>query len=83
MTTQSIIVYRNPLEAAFWESGIIFPVVVGIVLAACTATALNWLFIKYNKLRSVTYPKELTQWQSNWIVIGTIATMIATVWFMM
>jgi len=25
MTTQSIIVYRNPVEAAFWESGIIVP----------------------------------------------------------
>lgn len=24
-TTQSIIVYRNPAEAAFWESGLAFP----------------------------------------------------------
>lgn len=31
---QSIIVYRNPLEAAFWESmsgGQLFPIMVGIV----------------------------------------------------
>lgn len=30
MTTQSIIVYRNPVEAAFWESGMIFPLMGGL-----------------------------------------------------
>ena len=30
--TQSIIVYRNPLEAAFWEGGYAFPMMVFIVL---------------------------------------------------
>lgn len=28
--TQSIIVYRNPAEAAFWESGMAFPMMVGL-----------------------------------------------------
>lgn len=30
MTTQSIIVYRNPAEAAFWESGMLIPLVGGL-----------------------------------------------------
>ena len=28
--TQSIIVYRNPMEQAFWESGMMIPIVGGI-----------------------------------------------------
>ena len=30
--TQSIIVYRNPAEAALWESGLVFPLIVACVL---------------------------------------------------
>jgi len=33
--TQSIIVYRNPIEAAFWEgvsTGALFPIMVGVVI---------------------------------------------------
>lgn len=29
MPTQSIIVYRNPLEQAFWESGVFGPICIG------------------------------------------------------
>jgi hypothetical protein len=32
MSTQSIIVYRNPLEQQIWEGGIIFPVIAGVVV---------------------------------------------------
>lgn len=28
--TQSIIVYRNPAEAAFWESGMLIPLIGGL-----------------------------------------------------
>ena len=31
-TTQSIIIYRNPLEQAFWESGMVFPLMVSLVV---------------------------------------------------
>ena len=31
-TTQSIIVYRNPVEAAFWESGMVSPLIIFLVL---------------------------------------------------
>jgi len=53
--TQSIIVYRNPAEAAFWESGIIVPlggslatfffVVLGMM------TLLNWVARERSKLQ--------------------------------
>lgn len=33
LTPQSIIVYRNPAEAALWESGMVFPIIVGAVIS--------------------------------------------------
>jgi hypothetical protein len=47
MNTQSVIVYRNPLEQQFWESGVIFPVVVGgaafMIIVALGARLLDLL----------------------------------------
>lgn len=44
---QSIIVYRNPAEAMFWESGLSFPLmaamVVGFVVACLVAYAIEML----------------------------------------
>ena len=37
MTTQSIIVYRNPAEAALWESGMVFPLICGMVIGCILA----------------------------------------------
>lgn len=36
ITPQSIIVYRNPAEAALWESGMVFPIIVGAVIAVAS-----------------------------------------------
>lgn len=48
--TQSLIIYRNPIEAAFWESGMFLPlmcgVLVGVALAAGAATIYEKLFPK-------------------------------------
>lgn len=44
MTTQSIIVYRNPLEAAMWEGlmdGSIFPVIVGVIVFFAVFLTVN------------------------------------------
>ncbi len=30
----SIVVYRNPGEAALWESGMLFPIIASMVIAA-------------------------------------------------
>jgi len=34
--TQSIIVYRNPLEAALWEGGMVFPIISGCFVGFIT-----------------------------------------------
>lgn len=53
---QSIIVYRNPLEAALWEglmSGSFFPVIVGIVVFFALFLTINRLIVeKYFNRRS-------------------------------
>lgn len=36
----SIIVYRNPLEAAFWEGGYAFPLIVFMVVTVIVAAIL-------------------------------------------
>lgn len=38
MTTQSIIVYRNPMEAYFWENNLLVPMV-----GVCLAFAIGFL----------------------------------------
>ena len=85
MTTQSIIVYRNPMEAAFWESGMAFPLMVGLVLSLAVALGLNWIFVRYNQwqYRRNRYTRGRGDRQAAAIVFGMILTMIATVWFMM
>ena len=41
MTTQSIIVYRNPAEAAFWESGMAVPLGGALIVFLCSMVLLN------------------------------------------
>jgi hypothetical protein len=41
---QSIIVYRNPLEAAFWESGMVFPLIMAMVAAVISVVVLQRIF---------------------------------------
>lgn len=52
MTTQSIIVYRNPIEAHFWESGMMFPLLVSLGIFAAVLIVLCKLFekkMRFNK----------------------------------
>jgi len=51
--TQSIIVYRNPIEAAFWESGLIFPLMVALFVGFITILATSKLVeMKYGNINS-------------------------------
>lgn len=81
---QSIIVYRNPIEAAFWESGLAFPVIAGTVVGVAVALALNFLFTAYNRRRRVPVPwgNAITQVQSNLLVAGSILATVVTIWFL-
>ena len=70
---QSIIVYRNPIEAAFWEGNIAWPIIVGMFVGgifAITVTAL------YQRLYPRSNNSDIVAIVS--IVIG----MLATIFFM-
>ena len=46
LTPESIIIYRNPAEAALWKSGMAFPIIVGAVISlASVLIVLNVLQI--------------------------------------
>lgn len=49
MTTQSIIVYRNPAEVAFWESGMIVPLGGGLGAGFITFLILMWIAQKVSR----------------------------------
>lgn len=40
---KEIIVYRNPVEAAFWQSGLLFPLIVAMVVAGIVALVVGWV----------------------------------------
>ena len=45
-TAQSIIVYRNPAEAMFWESGMAFPLMVALFVGFVVALAAGHFYEK-------------------------------------
>lgn len=49
MATQSIIVYRNPVEAAFWESGMIVPLGGGLGVGFIVFLLLMWIAQKVSR----------------------------------
>jgi hypothetical protein len=51
MTTQSIIVYRNPAEAMFWEGGYAFPLIGGLAVGLLLFVVLHWAAGKLTKNR--------------------------------
>lgn len=75
--TQSIIVYRNPVEAAFWESGMAFPLVCGIIAALIVAFLVQALSKRFMPWGSRWY-----RYTSNVVAGSAIVTMIAVIWVM-
>lgn len=73
--TQSVIVYRNPIEAAFWESGLLLPLGVGLVVGigvsyVCTAA---WQRVWPNQSRMQNFSGHVALFSA---IGGMIATMI-------
>jgi hypothetical protein len=79
MVTQSIIVYRNPMEAAFWESGLVFPVIVGMVTAVIVALIIAQILNVSTRMRRRGF---LWENQGNITVGSAILTMVATIYLM-
>ena len=69
--TQSIIVYRSPAEAAFWESGMAFPLIVGMVVGVLLAVAAVKLYEKVSPRGRHTGEVAIAA-----AIIGVVGTML-------
>lgn len=80
--TNSIIVYRNPLEQAFWEglmnSGTLFPLIVGIVVFFIVFSSLNSIGEKFTRSFSKkrVYASNASLFISASVAIGIIFYMV-------
>lgn len=73
MVTQSIIMYRNPLEAAIWESGFLGPV---LLLSLCTVILTVMLFTGSEKLI------RQNQWRKHTEIIHKILWVIIAIFYL-
>ena len=73
--TQSVIVYRNPIEAAFWESGLLLPLMVGLVvgIAASYVCTEVWQRVWPNGSRMQDFASHVALFSA---IGGMIVTMI-------
>ena len=62
---QSIIVYRNPLEAALWEGGMVWPIIVGCFVGFVT-------FLILIKIAEYVSPRRNGFVQVSDLVMGSI-----------
>jgi hypothetical protein len=74
---QSVIVYRNPAEAAFWEmlsSGAAFPVIAGIVVFFAVFLVIQAYVVEkiFGRLYRSSWPTNV-----NLIFSGTVAITVA------
>ena len=71
--THSIIVYRNPAEAALWEGGMIFPLICGMFVSIILSTSVALLLQKYTpKFKYIT---ELTIFVAVASLVSVMAVM--------
>lgn len=78
--TESIIVYRNPAEAAFWESGMAFPLMVAMVNAVIAAVFVDWLLRHIPSQRVWSFRRKYGGALAGW---SAILAAVATMWTMM
>ena len=69
-TTQSIIIYRNPVEAAFWENGMVFPLFVSLCVFMLVMVGL--VKIIERKIQRWT-----TEWANAYTVLAIIISAVA------
>ena len=79
MPTQSIIVYRNPLEAAFWESGLLLPA--SVFVLSFLIVLLVGMKIQDAVFRSAKWPRFGAAY--NYSGYGVIAVSLVAAFFAM
>lgn len=72
---QSIIIYRNPLEAAFWESGILFPLIVGMVVALVMTIVVCNAWERF-------LPRRMREYTGYVAIVTAVGSMLATMMLM-
>lgn len=65
MTTQSIIVYRSPIEAAFYESNLLIPIGGGLIAFFLVVVVLGMALNKY-------YWHATQEWMT-WVIFALAA----------
>ncbi len=81
MSIQSIVVYRNPIEQAMWESGLVAPLIVaGAVLVITTIMTTKVMFRLRPKFRKWKYHRKL---ESNFPLVVGVSCFAATLWLML
>lgn len=82
MTTQSIIVYRNPMEESFWNlamSAYMAPIYVGLFVFFVCYLTFDAITLKLQK-RGIRMNREaMVMWISCWITAVTIITMYSRI----
>lgn len=77
MSHHTVIVYRNPAEAAFWESGIAFPWFCGVL------AALAVCIIGAKVLESLPYSLRNNRWIGMLYIASIAVAGGGTIWYMM
>lgn len=78
---QSIIVYRNPVEAAFWEmmsNGQLFPIMVGILVFFCVFLTLHTYAVERYTSTFGKYRKHA----SNLALFASVIVAVYVVYFL-
>lgn len=73
---QSIIVYRNPLEQQFWESGLLFPIMVACAVAILVAVIAGKIIESSRRLRYSVYGGYAVMILSTGAAIGVLYKML-------
>jgi len=91
--TQSIIVYRNPLEQAFWEGTMSggFPLLCAIIIACCVTVAVCSVWdnifqrmTALNKPANVrNFARRMTHNTDKVAIVTAIATVFVVLWVML
>ena len=84
MSTQSIIVYRNPMEAAMWE-GIMnsdFPIILFCILTLIISVALFLIYDKVKRHLSYRVDKALNRW-SDAVIVAILAVSCTSSYFIL
>ena len=79
MEHTSIIVYRNPLEAALWESVMVFPIMAGMLVALIAGLVVARLCVWLTDM----YPKRFRNLRIDIItVVFAAISMLVTVLYL-